>query len=164
MIIIYQKIIKITSHTNYVKSYDYNKNKIYHKYLLCDNYKDHCSFIIKDKGKDVKQLIESCWDGYIRIWNFHSGILINQIRVSDKFLFDICLWNNDYLFVGCSEYYLIKLIDLKLNKVIKDFSGHKHNVTTIKKIIHPKYGECLITKGGYDDKLKLWINTNKIFN
>ena len=79
-------------------------------------------------------------------------------------MFDICLWNNDYLLVGCKEDHLIKLIDLRLNKVIKNFSGHEDNVTTIRKISHPKYGECLISKGGYKDKFKLWINKNVIFN
>ena len=160
----FSKIFIITSDSGFVKSYDYNKNKIYHNYQIGNNHDDHCSFVIKSKGKYEKQLIESCTDGNIMIWNFHSGELLNTINVSDKDLFDICLWNNDYLFVGCEEEHLIKLIDLQLNKVIKNFYGHKENVTTIKKIIHPQYGECLISKGGYSDKFKLWINKNLTFN
>ena len=57
----------------WVISYDYNENKKYHHYCSDDNTKDYFNFIIKNKGKDEKQLIESEGDGNIRIWNFHSG-------------------------------------------------------------------------------------------
>ena len=41
------------------------------------------------KEKIVK-LIESCVDGNIRIWNFHSGLFLQKIKVSDKPIFDFC--------------------------------------------------------------------------
>ena len=100
-------------------------------------------------------MIESSWGGNIRIWNFHSGELLSKIKVSDKSLLAICLLDNDYLFVG-DEDNLIKLIDLKSKKVIQNLSGHNNNVIAFKKLIHPKFGECLISKGGYGDKIKLW--------
>ena len=56
-----------------IKSYDYNNDKIYHKYN--DNSKNrHCSLIIKNNDSDkVIKLFDSCFDGNIRIWDFHSG-------------------------------------------------------------------------------------------
>ena len=46
------------------------------------------------------QLIESSYDGNIRIWNFDSGIVLNKIKISEDRLYGICLWDNDYLFIG----------------------------------------------------------------
>ena len=60
-----------------------------------------------------------------------------------------------YLLAGC--YNDIKLIDLNKNTIIKTFEGHKKLITCIKKVIHPKYGECLISQGYKNDQLKLWI-------
>ena len=51
----------------------------------------------------------------------------------------------------------IKLIDLNTKKVIKDLNGHKKRILSIKKIIHPKYGECLISQDADDSQIKLWI-------
>ena len=73
----------ITGNHSYIKSYDYNNNQLYHKYN--DNYKhSHNSMIINNNKKIIK-LIESSY-GTIRIWNFHSGLLLNKIRITDDFL------------------------------------------------------------------------------
>ena len=87
---------------------------------------------------------------------FHSGKLLNKINVYNDWLNSICLWNKDYLFVGCDDK-SIKLIDLNTNKVIKDLNGHKNRILSIKKIIHPKYGECLISQDADESQIKLWI-------
>ena len=81
--------------------------------------------------------------------SLNNGPLENRLN-------GICLWNNEYLFVGM-EYDFIRLIDIRTNKIIKAFPEHK-KVKTIKKIIHPHYGECLISMG--DNKIKLWVNKN----
>ena len=65
-----------------------------------------------------------------------------------------------YIFVGCGN--SIKLLDLNEKKVICNLIGHNFNVITLKTIIHPKYGECLISQDLYDGNIKLWIN--KIFH
>ena len=101
-------------------------------------------------------MIESSMDGNIRIWNFHSGELLNKIKVCDKGLNGICLWNDENLFVGCEDK-TIKLINLNKLLIIKNLDGHNNSVINIKKIIHPKYGECLISQGSDIDKIKLWI-------
>ena len=51
----------------------------------------------------------------------------------------------------------IKLIDLNTKKVIKELNGHRDRILSIKKIIHPKYGECLITQDADKSQIKLWI-------
>ena len=144
----------ISGNKNYVKSYDFNKNELYRKYYDKDN-GGHGSIIINNDEKLIK-LIDSCDDGYIRIWDFHSGALINKIEVTKKCLYGICLWNNNYLFVGCSDK-TIKLIELHNKSIIKSLKGHNDVVLTIRKINHPRYGEALISQGAGDDQIKLWI-------
>ena len=82
---------------------------------------------------------------------------MNRIRVNNEYIFGICLWDEDYLFVGCKDK-IIKLIDLNNGIIIKDLYGHKNNVIAVKKINHPKYGDCLISQGVGCDEIKLWIN------
>ena len=43
-------------------------------------------------------MIESSYDGNIRVWNFHSGELIQKIFVSKYQLNVICLWDNNLYF------------------------------------------------------------------
>ena len=68
----------------------------------------------------------------------------------------MCLWNNDYLFVGCDDT-SIKLVELKKGIVFKSLNSHNTKVLTVKKIILPQYGEVIISQG-YDSHLKLWVN------
>ena len=72
--------------------------------------------------------------------------------MDDIRLYGICLWNKDHLFVGSDN---LKLIDISNGIVIECFKGHCGPVQTIKKIFHPKYGECLISKSS---EIKFWIN------
>ena len=148
----------LTGNKNYVKSYDYNNNKLYHKYYDINNNNSHLSIIIKDTEEVVK-LIESCNDGNIRIWNFHTSILLNIINIGNTFLRGLCLWDKSNLFVGCCDN-TIKLIDLNKGIIKKVLTDHNNYVLTIKKIIHPRYGHCLVSQGYKSDKINLWINNN----
>ena len=148
----------ITSNKGCVISYDYNKNIIYHKYIDDKNDKIYKQFIIYNKN-NIIELIVSSYDGNIRIWNFDSGELLNIIKVYKGKLFDICMWNDEYLFIGCDNG-KINLIDIKEKKTIKklnkDLIGLNYGVTTINKVIIPRYGECLITQSA--NQLSLWVN------
>ena len=149
------KIYIITANIDCVISYDYNNNLIYHKYI--DNSGKeyyHLSIVIYNKGEIIK-LIESCQDGKLRLWNFHSGELLNKIKVSDYHLYGICLWNNEYLYVGCEDS-LIKIIDINKGKILNYLIGHNNAVICLKKLIHPKYGEYLISQGYLNDGIKIW--------
>ena len=147
----------LTCNRGYVKSYDYNENKLYRKYYE-DNYNYqhnwHNSLII-NKNKKVIELIESCDDGYIRIWNFHSALILKKIKVNNKRLVEICMWNNEYIFVGCNDN-TIKLIELSNEKIIKELKGHDGVVFSVKTVVFPEYDKCLISQGS-DDLLKLWV-------
>ena len=143
----------ITGNLNYIKSYDYNKNKLYRKYF--DNGKGYHFSIIIYKNDEITKLIESCEDGNIRIWHFHSGILLNKIKTNVDNLNGVCLWSNNYLFIGCDDQ-TIKLIDIKNGLIIQKLIGHSKEVLCIKKCRHSIYGDCLISQGYEDDQIKIW--------
>jgi len=151
-----QKLSKyyiVSGNSDSVYSYDFANNKLYNKYDDNTN-KNHRNLITKEYKKTVK-LIESCDDGNIRIWDFHTAILLNRIKVNDNPLNGICLWGKDYLFVGCREN-PIKLVDLNNGKIVKNLKGHYSNISTIKKINHPLYGKCLLSQGWLKDQIKIW--------
>ena len=147
-------IFIITGNNHFVKSYNYNTNKLYHKYCEIEKNGEHYSIIINNK----EELIETSTDGNVRIWNFHTGELLNKIKVCEEGLFGICLWNNEYLFVACNIKE-IKLINLNNGKIVKDLISHDDYVIIVMKINHPQYGECLISQDG-EGVIKLWINKN----
>ena len=155
----------ITVNKENLKSYDYDNNLFYKKYQekkvripgkIYDDY--HYHYIINE-FENIPQLIESGDDGYIRIWDFHEGNLIKKIEIDKNCIYSLCLWNSNYLF-GASEDHSMKLIDLQAGMVIKNSNFHYDMICTIKKIIHPLYGECLISQGYKKDQIKLWINKN----
>ena len=52
------------------------------------------------------------------------------------------------------------MINIKKGIIEKNIEGHNSGIFTIKKIYHPKYGECLLSQGYENDQIKLWININ----
>ena len=149
----------ITGNEGYIKSYDYSENKIYHYYY--DKNKDnnenngHFSLMINE-CQDILKLIDSSENGSIGIWDFHSGELLSKIQLEiNNELFGICLWNRNYIFAGCSEGKII-LIEINTSKIISFLSDNDRNISTVKKIILPKFGECLISQGNGKEQIKIW--------
>ena len=142
----------LTGNNGFVQSFDYNKNKVYHIYNDKDK-KSHLSLIIKKENKLIK-LIESSEDKNIRIWNFHTGKLLNKIYISNETLYGICLWNNAYLLAGCADN-TIKIVDIEKSKIIGNIIGHNKGVLVLAKVHIPNYGECLISQEN-GEITKLW--------
>ena len=147
----------ISANNGNVKSFDFKENELYNIYND-GTYFNHNSVVINSK-EDIVKLIESCNDGNIRIWNFHSAQLLNIIHITDKYLIGLCLWNNDYLLVG-REDTIITIIDLNKEFIVNQLTGHNNSVLTIKNIIHPQYGKILISQGCGNDGIKLWLTKN----
>ena len=143
-----------------LSGYDFSRNKLYKIYSE-EDYNDHCSVVINcNMYNKMIRLIESSGDGIIRIWNFHSGILLKRILIYNKRLLGLCLWSDNYIFVGCEDK-SIKLIDLKNEEIINNLMGNNDAVLNIKKIKHPKFGDCLISQGFKNNQIKLWIKKIK---
>ena len=133
-----------------LSSFDYATHKLYKKYhdRQWAPYGDN--IIIKPSKKVVK-IIECDFDGKINIYNFHTGELLLNARADG---YGFCCWNNNYI-LATEKYKRFVLIDIysSLNK--KCFEGHKSTIFKIVKLIHPNYGECLITIS--ETETKLWI-------
>ena len=143
--------------SQYVKSYNYNLNILYHKYQEHEmENRIHSSAIINESG-NITKLIESCIDGYLRIWNFHECILLKRIKVETGTIKGICLWDDNHILIGCDDK-SIKVVDINNENTIKVLFGHQKIVCCIKTINHDKYGKCIVSKGWGDDVIKLWIN------
>ena len=157
------QIFIITCNRGHIKSYNYKNNKKFQKYndeeLEYEEF--YIDIIIKNEEKLTKLIASKRYNGYIRIWDFHKGNLLEKIEINKKDVLGICLWNNDYLFVGCSDN-SIKLIDLKTKKIIKGLFGHNTPPVIISKIIHPNYGECLLS--GSFCKILFWESKNLFFD
>ena len=81
--------------------------------------------------------------------------IIKKIIINNTSIYGICLWNINYLLVGCIDT-RIKIIDLNSETIIMDLIGHNQEIIDIKKIYHSKFSECFISKGGGYDKIILW--------
>ena len=144
-----------------IKSYDYNKNKLYQEYH--NKKSSNNNFIINDNEK-ITKLIVPCSDSIIRIWDFHSAKLLKNIKIPknyDECLERFCLWNNDYI-LAAYEYLCtdkereLKLINLNTGNIFQKFEGYTEGILTLKKINLPNVGECLITQGRGDVQIKLY--------
>ena len=108
-------------------------------------------------------------DGFIRIWNFHSGELLDKTQIGAKIirgnfrklnnietLCAIYFWNDKYLIAACNNSInIVELENLKVYKIIR-----QENIIAVQKIILPKLGEYLITQGIECSNIKLWTITN----
>ena len=135
-----------------VCSYDFNKSTLYHKYETMKS-SNHKSVIVFPDNKDnIIKIFFQSKEGFILIFNFHSGELINKIICGNDNLIGLCLWDENYIFTGGKNKNLI-LVDINKGKIIKEFHEHKQWICCIKKIEHEYFG--LITHG-LDNKIKLW--------
>ena len=155
--IFYNKIQKkyfvINANSNDVKSYHFETGDLYQKYKGTPQ-TWHMSAVVNDVN-DIFVLIESDGNGTIRIWNFDTAELLKSINsINSINLRGICLWNDKYLFAAGNDSQ-VKLFDLEEGKFVKTFTGHTSTVCTLEKIMHPKYGGCLISHA-LDGKLKIW--------
>ena len=148
----------INANSSDVKSYDFSTGNLYNRYKGSPQ-TWHMSAVVNET-KDQQILIESDGNGYIRMWDFHTGALIKSIPSCPSLnLRGVCLWNDDYLFSAGNDYQ-VKLFDLTNGKFVQSFKGHTSTVCSVAKIVHPKYGECLISHG-LEGKLKIWVGPQK---
>ena len=136
----------IVVYNNFAVSFDFNINKLYKIYY----FQIMNSFKSLEIYKNEKTKLIISFDKYISIWDFHSGNFENNILVCNRILRSVCPWNEKYFFTGSTT---IRLVDINKNK-IKKLSEKVGVISSIKKCIHPQFGECLITKN--NSNIKLW--------
>ena len=153
----------ITGNFGFVRTYNYTNDCKYHRYNDGNEYYEHYKVIIYNKSNEPK-IIAAGKERVVLIWDFHSTELLNKIKISDvnyDNIYGICLWNKKFLFVGCGK--TLNVIDIENETVVNTLNGHGNNIITIKTVIHPRYGECVISQELYTGQMKLWANqVNKI--
>ena len=143
----------ITGNLDNLKAYDYGKNEVYHKYISDG---EHYKVIIYQEDTIIKMLESSNKNNFIKIWDFHKGLLLNKIEINNaKGNLRISLLNEKYLFIGDFDG-KIKIFDLKKGDIINDELYHQSRICSIKKLMHPLYGECIISQGWLSEPIKLW--------
>ena len=121
----------------YIKSL-YGEN-INTKEFQSNNFKIYSFKIFKDN--EITKII-FCKNEEIKIWDFHTGECINEIKIYNiGFVNSLCLWNIDNIFVGGLSNF--KLVDLKQKKEMKSLSNNY--ITTIKKISDIELEKSIIT-------------------
>ena len=151
----------IISSENIIKSYDYQQDLVYKKYISFEKQLipyNYSNINIYDKD-GITNLLASNSIG-IRIWNFHSGGLLNFINMPD--INDICLWNNEYIFIRTIAEF-ISLIKIKNGKVVKKLNLDDKNlfyIFSIKKGYIPQYENCLLAQTS-NGLIILWIIKEK---
>ena len=143
----------VTGNESDIKAYNYEKNKKYKKYIVYDKHICIKSLLIYDKEK-ITELIGSCSDEKIRIWNFHTGKFLHKIKIFEDYVgfFErkinfLDFENDQNIFLGCSNK-TIYLLNLKYGIIIDRLCIHKGEVSFVKKFKTEKYGNILISKGG----------------
>jgi len=155
----------ISGNYGYSAAFNYEKNILYHKYETEEEKQkqEHGAtnsvIIYEDNNEKINfiKLIE-CQKEYIRIWDFHKALLLNRIEFKCR-INCLCLWDNKFLFAGCKDakIRLIKLDEKKNNnQVMQEITEYTQEIICIKKIKHPKYGECIITQGLNNEQIKLF--------
>ena len=87
-------------------------------------------------------------------WNFHKALLLNKIKFECR-IKCLCLWDTNYLCAGCKDA-KIRIIELGNNQVIQEITEYSKDIICIKKIKHPKNGECILTQGLDEGQIKLF--------
>ena len=146
----------ITGNNWNVNSYDVSQKSLYRSYETINSTNHKTVQIFSDKKKLVK-IFFPCKEGYILIFNFHSGEMINKIFCGNNndILIGFCLWNENFAFTG-GKNKVLKLIDINKGEIIEEFKEHKQWICSIKKIKHNHLGQILVTHG-LDNKIKLWM-------
>jgi WD40 repeat protein len=107
-------------------------------------------------GNNNDHLCAISENGYIHQWNLINLELICTITIKNGQLNTLLKWSNRYIIVSdkkTNSYFIIditaKYIISKVGKHIKDF------IKSFKKIMHPIFGECLITCN-HAHHIQLW--------
>ena len=115
--------------------------KIYHEFS--DGIEVSHVYVKIKKEKEITKLFDGSNDGYIRIWNFHTGELLNKILICKNFrVLSFDFLDDKYIICGTSKD-IIELFDIEAKKFIKKVGGCFKEPRYIKTINIPKVAQYL---------------------
>ena len=113
----------------------------------------HFSGFIYNKDNN-DYLCTSSRNGYINIWDLYNKTQFKVIE-TNSCLFHTIQWNSKYIIVADFFSKSFKIIDIENGNIIDIPGQHTKEVICIKKVIHPNYGESLLS-ASMDNTIKLW--------
>ena len=120
----------------YIKSVNCKTGVLYKTYDDIDMKKEeenyYISLTVYEKEKSTFLYGLKFKSIYLRIWDFHGGNIIYKIEIESP-ITSFCLWDNDYLFVGCEDN-IIKLYSIDEGKKMNELKKHSSCVMGLKKI------------------------------
>ena len=110
----------------------------------------------KNENEYYEYLYSVSMNGYINVWELHQKLLINSIFINNNFLNQIIQWNENYIIMTNGNKNNILIMDLNCRRIISNiFSKHEKGIINIKKVVHPIYGESLLSCG-LEGSIFLW--------
>ena len=109
-------------------------------YIKNNDEKFNLSAFIVDRNNKI-QLFNSNQTG-INIWDVNNTNQETKIIIQNSLIYDICLWNDDYLCASTNNGFHI--INIKENKTIKIFDNYSKSFSKIRKINSNVKGHSII--------------------
>ena len=101
-------------------------------------------FIFTKNNNDY--LCTGSWNGFVRIWNLVEKKEINYVRTLYSELYYIILWSQKYAIIANKFIKVINVIDIETLEIVTNIKNENFSgIKSIKKVIHPQYGESLLT-------------------
>ena len=151
-------IIELCSEKIFI--YQMITNGYYMEYNVVDNDFLH-GFILETKEKK-DYLYCSTYDNNIFVFDLYKKSLNRRINVWNIVekkckINDMIKWSNNYIIIINSSNNCLDIIDVKQNKIINCIKEIKNiHISNIKKIIHPIYGESLLSSSD-NSTISLWF-------
>jgi hypothetical protein len=142
-----------------VKIYNYRSGKLLKTFNSLQPNIWHMSACVRI-FEDIPCLFVSDGNGNFNVWDIDNGTCRKTVNSKGCCMRGICIWNDEIAIVAGSDK-CVKIINYKNQIVEGQIDGHNNVVCTVEKIVHPIYGESIIT-GSIDGKIKLYsIENNK---
>ena len=114
------------------------------------------TFALIKKEKEITKLFDSSDDGYIRIWNFHTGELLSKILIHENSrVLGFEILDDKYIICGSTKN-ILEIFDIETKKFIKRVEGFSFmNPSCIKVINIPNVDQYLIAKCNNTRRIKI---------
>ena len=143
----------------YIYIYNLNNLEINFKLAPFLHESINCSGCIIKKN-DVDYLFTIAYNGYINIFDLNKKLYITNIycEYNNNFCC-IIQWNINYIIISIKG--KMQTIDIYQKIIVNSIKVNNNDIIYYKKIIHPYYGESLLSIES-DSSIKLWVIKNNL--
>ena len=153
-----QNII-IQNTKNKIRFTEYPNNQTYHILETGEKYPyNQAGIVFKIRGEDF--YAHSCTYGLVQIFDLAKKELVKKIEIGgDVHLYSFVFWNENYLLLNDCLQRRIIVFDIFDDYKVKSkvLCPEMYFEKFIEKIVHPVYGESILSVG-IDWKIKLYVN------